>query len=288
MELQVPKVAPERTSASDGRPYIDFCNSVQDDESGELLKDFRRNPDYDLVVPGKRNGAEVLEFVELVKNEYAEMLPFLPMFSVDSGTFGNPTTYGFDFGEAGVFHLDVPLPLHIFYLALTRRYFGDLSNMHVCEIGPGAGLMFKMFTELYPATKYTFVDLPAPLYLNRKHVEWLQREHNVEEYLPCWKLLNEDIDREYDLVMSDCAFNELHRDVQSKYVAKIFNKSTRGRIAFYDSDMNTVLPSMNINEVFGILEKETKTIQTDLRVPTLYWDETKKERNTDATPDADD
>jgi len=97
MELQVPKVAPERTSASDGMPYIDFCNSVQDDESGELLKDFRRNPDYDLV-----------------------------------------------------------------------------------------------------------------------------------------------------------------------------------------------LPSMNINEVFGILEKETKTIQTDLRVPTLYWDETKKERNTDATPDADD
>ena len=84
------------------------------------------------------------------------------------------------------------------------------------------------------------------------------------------------VEKEYDLLISDCAFNELHRDVQEVYIKKILNKSIRGRIAFYDVDINKVIPNMNIYEVFKKLDRRTKIIKMDLRVPSLYWDETKE------------
>lgn len=273
-----------KTSVSDGLPYIDFCNKVM--ENPELLKDFRRCPDYDLVVPGNRKGEEVLEFVELLKREYSLLLPLMPLFEKQQGVFGNPTTHKFDFG-VGVYELDVPLPLHIFYLALTCLYFkfdcyakyGKHSpEMKICEIGPGAGLFFKIFTDLYPSTKYTFVDLEGPLFINKKHVEYLGRESNVEEYLPCDKIMSDDLlERKYDLVISDCAFNELHASTQKKYIEKILNHSDRGRIAFYNAPLVVEgEPVLSILEVFNLLEKKTKIIKMDLRVPTLYWDETER------------
>lgn len=262
-----------KTSVSDGLPYIDFCNKVM--ENPELLKDFRRCPDYDLVVPGNRKGEEVLEFVELLENEYPEMLLHIPLFEKNQGVFGNPTTYKFDIADEP---LDVPMPLHIFYLTLAYKYFGAMNNLRVCEIGPGAGLFFKIFTDLYPSTKYTFVDLEGPLFINKKHVEFLDREHNVEEYLPCDKIMSDDLlERKYDLVISDCAFNELHASTQKKYIEKILNHSDRGRIAFYNAALVVEgEPVLSILEVFNLLDKKTKIIKMDLRVPTLYWDETKR------------
>lgn len=260
-----------RTSVSDGLPYIEFCNQVMNDETGELLMDFRRNPDYDLVVPGNRDGSEMFEHLELIKKSYPEMLQFKNLFLHQQGKFGNPRTYKFDIGE-----FDVPIIIHIYYLALTRRHFGNLYGMKICEIGPGAGLFFKVLTDIYDV-RYTFVDLPAPLFINRKHVEYLNRQDQVDEYVSCETIVNDNyVEKNYDLIVSDCAFNECHRDVQEAYIKKLLNNSVRGRIAFYKADINSVIPTMNIMEVFDVLDKKSKTIQMDLRVPTLYWDETKE------------
>lgn len=261
-----------KTSLADGMPYADFCLSVMNDQTGELIKNFRRHPDYDIVVPGNRDGSEMFEHLQLIKDKYPEMLEFMPIFEKDQGVFGNPKTYEFD---VGVF--DVPMIIHIYYLALTRKRFGDLTGMKVCEIGPGAGLFFKVLTDLYDV-RYTFVDLPAPLWIVRKHVEYLERESYVENYLMCQTVMNSSyLEDKYDLLISDCAFNELHRDVQDVYIKKLLNKSDRGRIAFYDVDINAVIPNMNIHEVYEQLDRKSKWIQKDLRVPTLYWDETKSE-----------
>jgi len=260
-----------RTSISDGMPYIEFCNQVMNDKTGELLKNFRRHPDYDLVVPGNRDGSEMFEHLELIETKYREMLQFKNLFLDKQGEFGNPRTFKFSIGE-----FDVPMIIHIYYLALTRRYFGNLDGMKICEIGPGAGLFFKVLTDIYDV-KYTFVDLPGPLYINRKHVEYLNRQDQVDEYVSCETIMKYNyLEKNYDLIISDCSFNECHKDVQEIYIKKLLNNSVRGRIAFYPSDLNAVIPNMNINEVFEKLDRKTKVIKMDLRVPTLYWDETKE------------
>lgn len=265
-----------RTSIADGMPYAEFCKSVMNDKTGELLKNFRRHPDYDIVVPGNRDGSEMFEHLELIKNKYPEMLEYMDTFEKKQGVFGNPKKYEFPIGEKR-YNLDVPIIIHIYYLALTMRYFGDLSGMKICEIGPGAGLFFKVLTDLFTDIKYTFVDLEGPLFINVKHAEYLDRLLTIRGWHSCKSLVNGSyVEKKYDLLISDCAFNELHRDVQEVYIEKLLNKSTRGRIAFYDVDINAVIPSMNIYEVFKKLDKKTKIIKMDLRVPTLYWDESKE------------
>jgi hypothetical protein len=241
------------------------------DTTGELLKDFRRNPDYDLVVPGNRDGEQVYEHLQLIKDKYPEMIKYMPLFERNQGVFGNPKMHKFDVGN-----FDVPVILHIYYLALTMKYFGSLEKMRICEIGPGAGLMFKLITDLWNNVAYTFIDLPGPLYINKKHAEHLGRECNVVEYLPCNTILNEPIEREYDLVMSDCAFNELDRDVQSVYIDKILNHSKRGRIACYDAKIE--LPEVKPFDIYGIfrlIKHPSKIIKMDLRVPSIYWGKSK-------------
>lgn len=260
-----------RTSIADGLPYKNFCEQVMNDKTGELLKNFRRNPDYDLVVPGNRCGDEMFEHLDLLKLDYPEMLEFMYLFEKDQGEFGNPRKYQFDVGN-----FDVPLILHIYYLALTRRYFGDLTGMKILEIGPGVGLFFKVLTDLYNV-QYSCVDLKAPLYIVQKHIEFLNRMKFVDKLITCDEVCSDNFaGDEYDLVVSDCAFNELHRDIQEIYLKKLFNKSKRGRIAFYSVDLNLIIPNLNIVQIYEKLDKITKNIRYDLRVPTLYWDETKE------------
>ncbi len=256
---------------SDGMPYAEFCEYVMNDDSGELIKNFRRHPDYDLVVPGNRDGKGVMEFLNIIKKEYPGMLQYMDDFEKQQGEFGNPTTYEYDIGT-----FDSVLILYMYYLALTMDYFGNLNGMKICEIGPGAGLFFKLLTDIHYGIKYIFVDLEGPLFINRKHVEYLGREDCVMNYLPCSTVMSENIDYKLDLVVSDCAFNELHKDVQEVYIEKLLNKSVRGRVAFYDADINAVLPSLGIMDTFKRLDKKSKIIKMDLRVPTLYWDESKE------------
>lgn len=262
-----------KTSVSDSTAYSEFLNEIM--RNPELLKDFRRDPQYDFVVPGNRKADEVEEFVELIRNEYTEMIDYLPIFEKSQGIFGNPKVGEFEF-RGKKFKFDVPIILHIYYLALTIRAFDDLDGMHICEIGPGAGLFFKLVTDLYPKVKYTFVDLKGSLFINKKHVEFLGRENNVEAYISYDSLMKNSVKLpDYHLVISDCAFNELHRDVQKVYIEKILSRSLRGRIAFYEADINAVVPTMSIKDVYDSLNWESKRIQKDLRVPTLYWDESK-------------
>lgn len=260
------------TSMAHGMPYNKFCEGVMNDTTGELIKNFRRHPDYDIVVPGNRDGSEVFEHLELIKTKFPEILPYMDKFVADQGVFGNPKAYEFDIGT-----FDVPIIIQIYYLALTRRYFGDLDGMKVCEIGPGAGLFFKVLTDIQTDIRYTFVDLPGPLFINRKHVEFLGRQGMVEEYLSCQEVMERNCWSRYDLVISDCAFNELHRDVQEIYIEKILNNSTRGRIAFYPAEISVDgTTNMTCFEVFTKLNRKTKIIKMDLRVPTIYWDDSKE------------
>lgn len=254
------------SSIAEGLPYNDFCKKIM---SGEIpIDNFRRNSDYDLVVPGNRNGSEMFEHLEVLKNKYPMTIECMPEFLKDQGVFGNPQTYDFGYGL-----MDVPLIIQIYYLALSWVYFGNLKKMNVCEIGAGCGLQFKVMTDIFPSVKYTFVDLEAPLYIIKKHVEYIKREIMVSEYLKF-----EDVkynNKKFDLVISDCAFNELHVDVQKVYIDKILNNSDRGRIAFYPSPVIVdSVKSLGAWETFKLLDKKTKLIKMDMRVPALYWDET--------------
>jgi len=267
----------KKTSISDMLPYVDFCKSVMNDETGELLKTFRTNPDYDLVVPGSRPGEQVEPFVPIIRDRYPEILEHLGVFVKNQGVFGGPVTHEFDIGT-----FDVPMVLHIYYLAIARAAFGPLDGMRICEIGPGAGLFFKVLTDISKDVKYTFVDLEAPLYIVRKYVEYLGREDMVDGYLPCHTVLSDGFEcEEFDLVTSDCAFNELDGDVQDVYIEKIFNKSKRGRIACYSADWQKgeVVPKKTADIYDAITHKDKVIIYDGFEdvspdhknVPTIYW-----------------
>lgn len=256
-----------KTSLSDDPKYSEFSRWCL--ENRDNLSDFRRDSVYSSVVPSypiKENGDY---YYNILTEKYSHLLEWKKFF--EKMDFGNPRMFEYE----GIGVVDPVVLRMILVCAKIDEYIGLQDGMSICEIGPGNGILFKVITDLFPMVRYTFVDLPSDMFFLEKNVEYYGRDKNVEMYLTCDQVLSSTYEeRAFDLVISECAFNECYIDAQRAYMDKIINMSRKGRIVCND-EMFYEKPeeSMNFDTICNQIKSKNKIITDCREGMVIMWGE---------------
>lgn len=197
------------------KEYTEHCLNAATNEA--VFANFKRNFHYNEVIEDLSYplGNDYLNFVV---SKYPDLIPYFDRFR-QNDTIGNPKTQ--TFGTYGTFS-----PTTLRYIKVAgdlRARFGDLSNLHILELGGGYGGQCKILADLGGFASYTIIDLYAANLLTRKYLDTFNLK-NVE-------LVDQDnlnkLRPSYDLVISNYAFLEFGRKLQEKY-CRLLNLSACG------------------------------------------------------------
>lgn len=210
------------SSISDSETHASFpslCGSATKNE--EVFKKFRSS----------RVLFEVLDHVSIDQgNSYIEEILKSSSWSksftkvlVQIDKVGKPRRYRFS--PYGTFS-----PTLLRYLKVytdLEKNFGPLKNLNIVEIGIGFGGQASVINLLDKPLSYTLYDIPPVLELARRFTNELDVPGNfkfIDGRNP--KSSNPD------LVVSNYAFSELNRDVQSQYLNNVVLPSPHGYITW--------------------------------------------------------
>lgn len=252
-------------SISENNLYLEACRQAVEDSS--TFSHFKRNPGYlsFMDVPSYELGEK---YLKLIHKEYPELLHHFNKFR-QNDALGDPITY--DFGEDGHFS-----PTTLRYIKVAgdlKHHFGDLSQMHIVEIGGGYGGQCKILADLGGFASYTIVDLPEANALANKYltsfgvqnVNFINRQ-DLDQVPPA------------DLIISNFAFSEIDKQEQLDYLEQIILPAPNGYMTFNFITSHFNLESFPIEDVVsqlyckgkkGVLETETPCSHRDNLV--LRW-----------------
>lgn len=195
-----------------------------------------------------------MEFLNYILTNYEDLVDLFFKFR-ENDILGNPVVY--DYGKYGIFS-----PTTLRYIKVAgdlRERFGDLSQMHIVEIGGGYGGQCKIISDMCGFASYTIIDLEGCIALAKKYLELL----NVENV---YFIKNTDIKnrQKYDLIISNYAFSEIHKREQEEYIKCIIKNSKNGYMI-----MNFIasFPTISMNELTTILQKNKMECQVDEEFP---------------------
>ena len=117
---------------------------------------------------------------------------------------------------------------YIKILTDLKKFFGSLDDMNIVEIGCGYGGQSKIICDVYDVKSYTYIDLPDVVKLIEKYTNRISV--NTDKKFIASNEVDEKIEGEYDLVISNYAFTECIPSVQKKYIDLVLNNSKRGYI----------------------------------------------------------
>ena len=209
-----------------GDSYLDVVKDVVD--SGDL-KDFKSRKEYktilehasiqeascyyDLIMNRVRDG-------ETIDNELIDKFK-------ENDKLGDGETIKCEyFGEIGRSTLK--------YIALAyqmKDLVGEKKNLKVLEIGGGYGGQIKILCDLLDVSSVYMIDIPIVLSLQKKYLEYHGIHANIIEPDKVESIYKQ----EFDLVVSNHAICELHRDLQDTYLPLVKN-SKNGYILYHHSE----------------------------------------------------
>jgi hypothetical protein len=103
--------------------------------------------------------------------------------------------------------------------------FGDMAGWHVVEIGGGFGGLAALCALTTKLRRYTRVDLPEALKLQRRYLERVGAWNKVLLGPPgCLRCSDPD------LLISDCALTETSDEMLARYGTELVDRSPRGSI----------------------------------------------------------
>ena len=208
------------TSISDDQAYPQVCIRASNDY--RRFNRFRRNPIYNTILEHVNLEHGNLYYQAISKD--ADLMGAIDKFKMNDG-YGHPRLY--EFGCIGKIS---PTTLrYIKVLADLKNQFRTLDNLNICEIGCGYGGQCRVINAYFKPAFYCLVDLQPALSLTQRYLDNFVL-HSVLTY----RTLNELEYKEYDLVISNYAFSELRRDLQTAYLNKAILKSKRGYITYND------------------------------------------------------
>lgn len=256
-----------KTSLSDDMEYSKFSEWCKENQTEKALINFRRDSVYSSVVPSYPIRENGLYFYNELKAKYPHLLENKKFF--EKTDFGNPRMFEYD----GIGLVDPVVLRMILIYASIEEHIGFKGVMSICEIGPGNGLLFKIITDIYPNVRYTFIDLDGPMFFLKKNIEYYEKEKNIVGYLTCEQVMSEPyVLRAFDMVLSECAFNECYIDVQEAYMDKIINPSRSGRILCNDIMFEGKdVEHMDFRTIFNSIKRENKIVLDWENGTTIMW-----------------
>lgn len=217
-----------KTSLSDNEAYPVICYMASRHE--HFFKDFRRNVIYNQILEhvSQLQGQEYLNVINKngdVKFSDAEWDIFC-----ENDLYGNPQMYTYKINERDL----VLSPTTLRYVKVLQDIISlyDVNKIQsVAEIGIGyAGECRLLTSYLNRIENYFLFDLPEVLGLAQKYLGKFEGDVvGKTQFVDGTKI---NIERNYDLVISNYAFSELIREVQDIYLEKVILKAKAGYITW--------------------------------------------------------
>jgi hypothetical protein len=204
------------SSDSESTDYSSFVRLVttQDKE----FKSFRKNFYYRQILEhvDYRLG---LRYFDLLTEQSKSVIIESPEIAALS-IIGSPRRYFFP----GLGLLSPTVIRYQYVSQELKRLFGESFGKSVAEIGVGFGGQFVVLEKNFRFNSYSIFDLPQVINLTRQVVTASGASKKM--------LIDCDIDHpkleECDLVISNYAFSELPREIQSGYIEGVLKNSRRG------------------------------------------------------------
>ena len=187
-------------------------------KSKKRLSDFRRKYDYREILEhvtytqGKSYLEQIQEYspqnyIELIEKNRANDL------------FGNPYEYQYP----GVGRVS---PTTLRYISTAIDIFETIrlnKESVVAEIGVGYGGQAAILERMYGIRNYSAFDLPLVIQLSNVYLNSVNSKLKFTS-----SGLSSDKNTTWDVVISNYAFSELHRDLQLSYIEHVIAKSKSG------------------------------------------------------------
>jgi putative sugar O-methyltransferase len=204
-----------RTSISDDVTYPKFCELASTEET--TFNTFRTNIAYQPILEHVTKN-EGQNYLDLVKTNNPELLKNLNKYKTNDN-IGAPNKEQY---KEGYFS---PTTLrYIKVLSDLINEFGSLDGLHIVEIGCGYGGQSKIIMDTFNIDSYTLIDLPSVLGLCKKYLNSFDLPHANIHY----KTMDELKGDKYDITISNYAFTECNKEVQSTYINKVLLNSDKG------------------------------------------------------------
>jgi len=189
-------------------PYLQVCRLAA--QSSDYFNTFKSHPAYRHVLEhvSEDEGQKYLDEIQI---DYMDKLDEVKQ----NDSLGGPVTYDYD--KVGNIS------------ATTLRYIKNTSDIitkfgnsfdSIVEIGGGYGGLCKVLSSFIKFEQYLLLDLEECNLLSRKYLS------NFD--LPTMSYRSEEIDEiddNFDLLISNYAFSECHKDVQLDYIERFVKKS---------------------------------------------------------------
>jgi putative sugar O-methyltransferase len=208
--------AEDLRSDSDNGAYLHSVRRAVD--SYRHFRNFKRDKSYNKILEhvSEQEGAEYLKILQtrddgILKDAFDTLLK--------SDEIGNPRKYDYGTGFA-------LSPTTLRYLKVAsdlKILFGESIGSNVAEIGAGYGGQALVCDTVFKTDEYHVFDLPDVTRLVAKYLESFLL-HGA--YVP--QTINTVTGQKYDLVISNYAFSELPRVVETTYIRKVLKQSSRG------------------------------------------------------------
>lgn len=246
-------------SVSNTDSYKNICRLAFEDDN--TFNRFKSDPSYNSILEHVSQEQGQLYLQNLNNNNFPYLL-WLNDFKRNDIYGGTKTYYYNDIGNIS--------PSTLRYMKVLSdliKIFGDLNNKKILEIGVGYGGQCFILNQLFNIQKYTLVDMDEVLLLTNKYLNKLSVKHetiNIKDV--------ENIDEDFDLVISNYAYSELSKDLQNYYYEKIIKKSKHGYFTLnfishlYNIDSYSFLELQEKfkEKQFNLLEELPKTSENNV------------------------
>ena len=236
-------------------------------KSKKRLSDFRRKYDYREILEhvtytqGKSYLEQIQEYspqnyIELIEKNKANDL------------FGNPYEYQY----SGVGRVS---PTTLRYISTAIDIFETIrlkEESVIAEIGVGYGGQAAILERMYGIRNYSAFDLPSVIQLSNVYLNSVNSKFKFTS-----SGLSSDKNTTWDVVISNYAFSELHRDLQLSYIERVIAKSKSGYMIMNSGRSNITGRSegkLSLNEIRNYIPNLQVKEEVPLTGPDnyiIYW-----------------
>ena len=210
----------QKSSISDVASYVKICEIAVKDPL--VFRNFRRCFEYRLILEhvSKRFGNIYLGLAQ----ENPRWKSYVENIKLQNQV-GNPILKFFN----GVGKISPTGLRYLKVLVDLEKYFGNLNQFSIAEIGAGFGGQAHAITSNFHIRQYSIYDLPE---INELVKKFLSQLSDIEffKFEDGRNIAFENVT--YDLLISNYAFSELNRSLQEKYLRQVILKSKRGYITW--------------------------------------------------------
>jgi putative sugar O-methyltransferase len=201
-------------SISDTDNYKSICINAA--ENDEIFKNFKSNYHYNGILEhvNKEQGQLYLNYIE--KN-FPNFVDYLDKFKKND-LYGGSKLSNYNIG-----YISPSTLRYIKVFSDLNKLFGDLSEKKIIEIGVGYGGQCLIINQIFSPKEYALLDLNEALMLSEKYLKINEVSHKIIKIEEL-----ENLEEEYDLVISNYAYSELDKSLQDLYYEKIIKNSKNG------------------------------------------------------------